>query len=116
LRCLVDSGASFTIAGSHTARLLGVSPLEIAEGHRVQIAGLGGRREDVCSLRMDLEVSVARTASIVFPDASVYFGSLALPGGFDMLLGQVDALERMTFAQMNHPPEPCFVLRFPPTR
>ncbi|MFO0610510.1 MAG: hypothetical protein U0324_45535 [Polyangiales bacterium] len=49
-------------------------------------------------------------------DAWVFFTTARLPGGVDLLLGQHDALERLTFAQMNHPPAPGFVLHRPIAR
>jgi len=52
---------------------------------------------------------------LLLPAARVYFTESPL-AGFDVLLGQHDAFERLTFAQMNHPPRRYFVLRFPTTR
>ncbi len=115
-RALVDSGSTWTLAHVDIAAALGVTPAELDAGRTEWLGGVGGTTARASGLRMHLAIGPKAPDLVELADAWVFFTTARLPGGVDLLLGQHDALERLTFAQMNHPPAPGFVLHRPIAR
>lgn len=104
---LVDSGATVTLVTWDLADDLGIDP---TAGTYIKLQGLGGGAY-ACVMKAAITF-IASGGKQVFslPDASVGFTKAALPANLDVLLGQCDALERMSFVQLNHNPKPSFRL------
>lgn len=115
---LVDSGAAFTLARLSVAVRLGLDAAAVrGSSDRVELSAAGaGPGLSAWGWEVDLYLGSGPVDDrLLLPAARVYFTESPL-AGFDVLLGQHDAFERLTFAQMNHPPRRYFVLRFPTTR
>lgn len=110
---LVDSGAAFTLARLSVAARLGLDAAAVRTSpDRVELAPAGpGPGVAAWGWEADLYLGAAE-GRLLLPAARVYFTEAPL-AGFDVLLGQHDAFERLTFALMNHPTRRYFVLRFP---
>lgn len=114
LRALVDTGAYQTVVSRAVATELGFSAAELAALPTTQVGGLGDLQQDVCEARVDLHVGPGAPELLTLRDARVFFVR-QLVADYEVLLGQCDALERLTLVQRNHPPERELVLRFPST-
>ena len=115
-QALVDSGSTWTLAHVDIARALGVSTAELAAGKHELLTGVGGTVARAMGVQLHLLVGPRSPDLIELADAWVFFTTAPLPGGVDLLLGQHDALERLTFAQLNHAPRRFFVLHHPVTK
>ncbi len=111
LRAIVDTGAAVTLARLSTARLLGLTDAELDAGPSLTVAGMGGRPTTARGVRLDLSIGPTRNDGIDLAATWVFFADTTLPSGLALLLGQHDALERLTFVQIAD--ERRFVLRFP---
>lgn len=113
---LVDSGSAFTLARIPVAALLGLDADAVrASADRVELTAAAGPGAAAWGWDVDLYLGRgALDARLSLPGARVYFTDWPL-AGFDVLLGQHDALERLSLRLVNHPPRRHFILHEPST-
>lgn len=111
LRALVDSGAQLTVASHAVATELGLQH-EFETAPQCELGAVGGVQQLAHELRVGLVVGPGGRSTLQLPGARVFFVE-SLLGDYDVLLGQVDALERLTYSQRNQPRVRTFSLGLP---
>lgn len=99
-RSLVDSGSSLNLAAMGIGTDLGLSRQDIETGRRIELAPVGGVKIFAFEWLVDLVIEHTQSR-LILENAKIYFTNAKIPLG-SILLGQIDALERMEFFQRNH--------------
>ena len=108
-RALVDSGASISIAQAGIARSLGI---DLDQGQEIRLQGAGGSSVSGPLLTIPMKLGPhSGSEPLVLDDMRIVFTDHSIPA--QILLGQHNLLERLSFIQRNQLPIPEFVLRLP---
>lgn len=115
LMILVDTGAAYSLASLSFARYLGISAETLDGAPAIELSGFGSSTLSVAR-RVACDLVLGKNPhgqEILLPEAAIYFTAAQIPFEVDLLLGQVDALERLSLLHRNHLPTPEFVLGLP---
>lgn len=108
LHALIDTGATCTLMGISNCGYIGKSEDEARQGPKVELKGIGGKPAPAYRWNCDLKFLIRDGYSLDVTGSRVYVYDGDLPGGYQLLIGQHDALTNRALAHIKFATAPCY--------